>query len=309
MPQENHELTDLALQSQLLAEANSPLESFSFAWISDSHFVPHPSVNEYGVDAHTRTLDVLEQVAEFNREHTPLSAIVHTGDVTDRVAYNDSAAYALYDREMQTLNLPPAYYALGNHDNPDSFQDLLQFGDRCEEFQDMNRVCYSFEIQGVPAFVLDARVDTGAKGRIDEDQIAWLEERLAEIEGEKKALVFLHFPLFEQKNGWVKEKMLVENGDIVHQRLVPYAEKILAVMHGHVHASRQTVRDGIFYASAPSTSYAFDVDTSGEQWVPAEMVDHDGLTGFSIVDISLSDDESRVSVRQRLPHRGDERGD
>ena len=122
-------------------------------------------------------------------------------------------------------------------------------------------------------------------------------------------MLFLHFPLFEQMDGWVKEKMLVENGDVVHQRLLPYADKILAVMHGHVHASRQTVRDGIFYASAPSMSYAFDVDTPGEQWVPADMVDHDGLTGFSVVDVLVSEEESRISIRQRLPHRNEEQGE
>jgi 3',5'-cyclic AMP phosphodiesterase CpdA len=103
-------------------------------------------------------------------------------------------------------------------------------------------------------------------------------ERLVEIINELPVTLFMHYPVWPLNSEWMDGNMLVENGRVFHNLLLPAKERLRGVFHGHIHQPMQTVRDGILYCSAAS-AYSQLAAWPGDEMVQHDF-DHDPGYGF-----------------------------
>lgn len=263
-------------------------ETLRWIHLSDTHI---PDSGDYVAWGEARPMVAAEETILRAAEIPAIDFLAHTGDVCDVHGIGNRKSYEKADALFGSLKLP-RYFVTGNHDDTRLLVDTLENGPRQHIFHDSTMLCYQFTQKGVPFLVLDARVNTSATGYVSKEQQEWLEERLQQISPATKAVVLMHYPLFNDSVDWIRNKMLVQNADEVHALLSRYADRLVAVFHGHVHAAMQYEKNGVHYISAPSGSYPFDVSVgSTDCWI-----DPTGDVGFSVVTLSTRD--WSVSIKQ-----------
>jgi 3',5'-cyclic AMP phosphodiesterase CpdA len=112
---------------------------------------------------------------------------------------------------------------------------------------------YIFEIKGERFMVIDAYNEDVRQpaGLVTQQQLDWIR---AETEQDGPPLtVFLHYIPLKMESPWLDRRMRIENGEALHEALLPARNRLRGVFHGHLHRSSQILRDGITYTSGPST--------------------------------------------------------
>lgn len=179
--------------------------------------------------------------------------VIHTGDV----AYDaDPAAYELAAAIFSRLQVP-VYYVNGNHDGVGLIKDYLPMGPKTDLSDDPSTLSYAFEVRGERFVVLDTRGpdDIDPQGLLSEAQLAVAR---AEAQPDGPPLtIFMHHPIWPLNSEWMDANMLVRNGRLLHDILLPARHRLRGVFHGHVHQPMQTVREGILYSSVASAYTQF----------------------------------------------------
>jgi Icc protein len=101
-------------------------------------------------------------------------------------------------------------------------------------------------------------------------------------------IVAVHHNLLPTGIPWLDDFMRTTNGEAVHAALLPARHRLRGVFFGHVHQPLDMLRDGILYASAPSSwcqyhAYPDQADT---------IEDAASGPGFNIV--TVTDDQTYV---------------
>jgi len=217
----------------------------TFLHITDTHISADPAYAppwmEAGYPHPNRGVDLLHAALSqlpFNPDF-----ILHTGDV----AAEPEAQNYVCAREM-LLQFPlPMYCLPGNHDSATLMQDILHDGERLHVLRDD-----ALELPGCYLLTLDSNGTGDAHAPyLQEQQLQRLAARLQALHG-KPLLMALHHPLLPTGVPWIDEQMRVQNGERVHD-LLRQEPRLRAVLHGHIHQSTITIRDGINYISCPST--------------------------------------------------------
>ena len=125
-------------------------------------------------------------------------AVFCVGDTTDR------GVQANYDLLAQTIedadvDLPPIYYAIGNHDmiyGTDYDEQVKLFTDNLS----MPSVYYAGDIGNTRYIVLGSDTIVG-EGTIGEEQLTFLKNELAKTDKSKPVFLFLHQPLIDTVSG------------------------------------------------------------------------------------------------------------
>jgi Icc protein len=245
-----------------------------FVHISDTHYCS-PDYERPPSRANPRagTHRLVEQV---NALPFVPDLILHTGDV----AYDPYPD--IYDEIKSVLAAlkAPVIYIPGNHDHSGALQTVLMGRDTVKvpfyEAQTIN---------GVRFICLDTnhpQVDPPA-GRVSDEQLVWLREQIAQ-DDPRPIVVAVHHPLLKTHTSeWYDVFMMTENGDAVHEALLPAADRLRGVYFGHVHHSISFHRDGILYSAVNSSWTQFDV-------VPGQGMDTlndlDADPSFNVVTIT-----------------------
>jgi 3',5'-cyclic AMP phosphodiesterase CpdA len=216
-----------------------------FIHISDTHFGPTKNFEHYGSNA----FDVARRMVEtINALPVDIDFVMHTGDVTD---YPDRATYTLAEEAFSRLK-PPIYFVTGNHDTSLGINTHLTMGAKTDCSSDQNIVSYSFEKKGFRFITLDSRGpdEIDPRGVLPLHQFDFLEREIHK--DDKPFVVFIHFLPFTADSLWLDEGMLLLNGGLLHETLLPVRHRVRGVFFGHVHRGMQLLKDGILYSSVGS---------------------------------------------------------
>lgn len=221
-----------------------------FAIISDTHIGPTADYSRHGY----QPLPCARRAVEtLNNLPTKPDFVIHTGDI---VTDPDPVSYQLAAKVLSGIEAP-TYYINGNHDRAQDIHKYFAMGPKQDVTADPGVLSYTFEVKGNRFLVLDARGpdEIDPQGLLSEAQLAVV-QREATPDG-PPLTVFLHYPVLPLNSVWMDRNMLVQNGDELHQALLPARDRLRAVFYGHVHQSVQTMRDGILYVATASTFSQF----------------------------------------------------
>lgn len=226
----------------------SASNSLKFAQISDSHFYTGQDNTSYKLRAESGKLldDAIAQVNE-----TPnINFVMFTGDLIDKSFEKELRGFLPHADKLKY----PWYFAFGNHDTciggyltPEVYISMVKAHNPNFIF---DKSYYSFEPQkGYKVIVLDTiiRDRLTSNGRIDAEQLKWLEE---ELDDAKKdiVLIFMHVPIVEPFES-VGHRLL--NASEV-QAVIEKHKNPIAVFQGHYHAAMIKQRENVLYVSTPS---------------------------------------------------------
>jgi len=248
---------------------------YSFQVLTDLHVSPD-------LPAHVPNLKAaFADVAALSPDST---AIFTVGDNTDR------GTQAHYDLLLKTLSeltvdLPPIYFAIGNHDEVYGGtyeEEVARFLDNLK----MPGLYYAVDMNDTRFLILASEEQTTA-GTISDTQIKWVEEQLAATDPTKPVFLFLHQPLKDTVSG-----TLTWTGE-AHQRWylgASASEKLHAILKnypnavffsGHTHSSFLQQQPmlygegvGASFVNAASTAYLWNdknEDFAGSQGLYVEV--------------------------------------
>lgn len=215
--------------------------------LSDTHLLAGGAslYNRFAVEDNLRAaLDRVEQTGA-----SP-DALVFTGDLAD---LGEPDAYArlrrIVDPVAQRLGAPIAWVA-GNHDErPEMRRDLL------DERPSQKAIYHAWDLDGLRLIALDSTVPGWHHGEVDDEQLAWLAERLAEPAPLGTILALhhpplpSHVPLFDilELRGQDRLAEVVGGTDV------------RAILAGHLHYAMHGTFAGVPVSVAAATCYTMDV--------------------------------------------------
>lgn len=252
----------------------------TFGWLTDSHYASRtlaPENDRWFNDGLLKTTDAVNSIAAHG-----VDFVVHGGDLIqgyDTAAGDQADAQAIIDI-VRTAGAP-SYFICGNHDLPrmswDTFRSITGITNPGGY--------YHFDLRGVRFIFLDACYNadddashygtgtsyTTVNKYIPPAQRAWLAARLAEWPG--RFVFFSHQPFGIQQ----VDNSYVLNADAVHSIMLPYADRILAVISGHSHRNLRTIRDGItHYETEAMTDGAYPADAWGIVTIEDDVLSIEG---------------------------------
>ncbi|MFZ0547173.1 MAG: metallophosphoesterase [Candidatus Promineifilaceae bacterium] len=221
-----------------------------FVQISDTHIGP---TADYSRDSHY-SLPCAKRIVEvINTLPTRPDFVIHTGDV---VTNPHPVSYQLAAETFAGLEVP-IYYVTGNHDRSADIRHYLPMGPKVDAGRDPSRLSYTFEVKGFRFLVLDARGpdEIDPQGLLSDSDLELLAEEATPTG--PPLIVFVHFPALPLNSPWMDGNMLIQNGEAMHEALLPARSRLRGVFHGHIHQPMQIVRDGILYVSSASAFSQF----------------------------------------------------
>lgn len=242
--------------------------SHTIIHLSDPHFlaggVRHPSGAE-GAGNLTRTLQTVRRV------HPHPSAIVVTGDLTD---LGEPDAYRRLRAALEPVAAElgsPVVWVAGNHDERSALRSELLDGPATEE-----PVTGVWELDGLRLIALDTSVPGWHHGDLDERQLAWLADLLAEPAPHGTLLAMHHPPL-------PAHVPLFDILELRHQdelAEVVRGTDVRGILAGHLHYSSSGTFAGIPVSVASSTCYTMNVGRPA-----AEVNGMDAAQAFQLVHV------------------------
>lgn len=250
------------------------MKAVSFVHISDTHIGPTAVYNRFGHVSYPCAERLVEIIN--NLPVTP-DFVIHTGDV---VTDPDPDSYRLAADLLAQINVP-TYYVVGNHDTAVDIRNYMSMGTHQSLSDNPDLLTYAFDVNGVRFLTIDARAgdEIDPSGMLSDEQLAIVEREVTT--GDSPLVVFMHYPALPINAPWMDRKMLILNGEKLHQALLPARDRLRGVFYGHIHQNMQVVRDGISYNSVAS---AFSQFTA---WATDEMfgIDRDHLPGYAFVQL------------------------
>lgn len=269
---------------------------YSFFVLSDMH------VNQEILQYETNLTRALEDVQALDKDSL---AIMTVGDNTDN---GKPWEYDLLMNIVQNAgeDLPPVYYALGNHDLLNNFDrrrkrveetETVSYGQQEQLFLEktgMSATYYSLEMNGTKFITLASeelfREETSA------EQLAWLEAELNSADAGAPIFIFLHEPLPDTVSGslsWLDAEIqdwygAYEQVEEIRALLAEYPNALLFT--GHTHWELESIQPVLMglgkdatFVNCASTAYLWtdtDEERAGSQgWYVEVFEDYILLRG------------------------------
>ncbi len=217
----------------------------TFLHISDTHISGDPAYHppwlppggghpNQGAKALLRAISQLPYSVDF---------LLHSGDVCAEPQADD----VIRARDLLASLDAPMILLPGNHDSGDLLAAHLHDGEKRHVLRDDH-----LRLGDLHIVALDTSGGGDHAPRLRAEQLDWLESTLADCESQQ-ILVAAHHPLLETGIPWLDESMRVQNGAAAHAILARHQERVVGVLHGHIHQPTVSCADGISYISCPST--------------------------------------------------------
>ena len=222
---------------------------FVFATIADSHIERYGPADYCYLKASHRSTHLLRaHVEDINNHIPPVDFVLHLGDITEagRVPEFATAAEILAGLEC------PLYSVLGNHDN------FLNDGKQAwKDFAGMDSTSYSFDYMNAHFVVVDCTMDPFVPPyvRCGPRLRQWVKSDLA-ASYPRPSFVICHYNMWER--GWNAKFDTTQSyeeyeGMPALREVLERSGNVVAVMNGHVHASRAELHNGIWYIDVGAT--------------------------------------------------------
>lgn len=228
--------------------------------LSDLHLVPKGVVS-VTLDTYQR----LEQgIAHLNTVHGDADLCILAGDLADR---GEEAAYDRLRSAVAEAAMP-VEITIGNHDDRNTFAKV--FGS--EMLSETGHVDKVIDIKGYRIVLLDSAVTGQHGGRLEESQLDWLGQRLAEVPDIPVIVVLHHHanPLSTRV-----DQIILENGTRLAEVLGTHGD-VRQVIAGHVHYPSTAIWKGLPFTTLAGGHYSVNAVLDPERDVtrlagPAQM--------------------------------------
>ena len=239
-----------------------------FVHFTDTHIVG-PGIKLRDVD----TCETLERVVEAVNGLRPRPTFVVVGGdlvspdlvpevlqgVREATDAEYESAYTVLRSHLERLTVP-FYTLMGNHDRRGPFRRVMPSGAAPGE---LHR--YVVDVDGYRLCALDSLIPGENPGRLGEEQLAWLGDRLREAAGRDVVIVVHHHvvPIGLER---LDVQMLLDADAL--WTLIGAAGNVRGVLCGHVHLQHEEVRDGVPVATTPSTCFQSSKAFKEKQYLP-----------------------------------------
>jgi 3',5'-cyclic AMP phosphodiesterase CpdA len=233
--------------------------------LSDLHLTSSPSKLTHGVNPYTH---LAAAVAVVRKQVPAPDLIVLGGDLTEDGEHANYQALLDLFKDLKV----PVHTVLGNHDSLNGFRKTASRGPEFPGY-------YSFDLRGAH-FVMLYSAGTGKEfGRLEEQQLLWLNEDLHR-NAQKPVLVFIHHPPFDTGVAWL-DKLGLANAESFWEIIPPYSRNILGVFAAHLHLQHTCLRRGVVAASCPAVSFQFNGSADSPRGGLSEEP-----PGFNLIDLT-----------------------
>jgi 3',5'-cyclic AMP phosphodiesterase CpdA len=261
--------------------------NFRFAVVSDPHIgLPH-TIWDIPNRFHLVEISIpaLELILEHLKQQN-LDFLLLPGDLTQ---HGEPENHAWLQKRLSQLPFP-VYVVPGNHDVPNLLRDERSIG--LKDFPYYYRQCgydnpeqlyYTCEVlPGVQLIGLNSNQfnDSGKQlGRLDKQQLAWLEQALAQNK-DKLVLVMVHHNVVEHLPGQTRHPLgrryMLDNAPVLLKILKD--AKVNLVFTGHLHVQDVACHEGVYDITTGSlVSYPHPyrilqlrTDNQGKTWLQIE---------------------------------------
>ncbi len=255
-----------------ISSAVNAKRSLRFAFITDIHIKPG-AIPELGMAKALQHVQKLRPKVDF---------IINGGDaIMDALAATKESTqiqWGLYHSILKENNSLPVYHCIGNHDvygwfqkSPDTSDPLYGKTWAVKEMKMPDRY-YHFNKGNWDFIVLDSTQFNpagGYIGKIDDEQMVWLKNKLAEIPSSQFISIISHIPILSicaglffnktEPNGDLKiQRNLMHTDFIELKKLFSQYRNLKSCLSGHIH-----LQDEIRYLDV---NYFCNGAVSGNWW-------------------------------------------
>ena len=212
--------------------------------LTDPHLFADPGETLAGVP----TRETLAEVLAFIRTHETFDHLVLTGDLAQDEALPTYEALA----GMLGDWMPRTHVVPGNHDAREHLRRAF-----ASSTPEAGPLTFAFDAAGWRVLGLDTHVPGQTSGRLDPDQLRWLDDQLA-AHLRTPFLVFCHHPPLPVGVGWLDRLALEEPCPLLSRmRECPHFK---ALACGHVHREFEAEVGAARVFTTPSTALQFGDD-------------------------------------------------
>lgn len=212
--------------------------------LSDPHVVPAAKQPVHGQDTLERLRAAVNAV---NRLDPSPDIVVMTGDQSND---GTEASYRALKDVLSPLRFP-CYMATGNHDYRPVFRRVMLE----ESGADSSPYYYALDRSGHRIIVLDTQDEGEVSGRLDDDQLDWLEQ---ELSSGLSSVICMHHPPVPVGVAWMDELILLDNARFL--QICGAAASLRLVLCGHVHHDFRMDLEHATVLTAPSVGLQFRKD-------------------------------------------------
>lgn len=220
--------------------SSSDTNSITLLQITDTHLFEPADGTLLSVNTHDSFRAVVDKIVESG-DH--FDAIVATGDISqDHSAFS----YQRFEQGIRPLE-KPCFWLPGNHDFKPSMGSVMP----SEQIQPHEHVLLGEHWQMI---LLDSQVVGVPHGRMSDQQLTLLDNKLSEYSNRNTIVLLHHHPLLVG-SAWLDQHTLkdAENfWDVIEKH-----NNVSAVLCGHVHQDMQVKRGHTTVIATPSTCVQF----------------------------------------------------
>ena len=207
--------------------------------ISDTHLFGDKNRKINGANSYLNLKNVLNHISVLSEKP---DLIVVSGDLSQDCTFES------YQHLANLLNkIGIKYYFFpGNHDDVDVINKVV------DQSWIRNEVDYTFNFNGWHFYVIDTSIYPEDGGKLTKEQLQKLGNDLKKHEN-TPSVIFMHHHPVEINSPWMDQMILKESKEF--NEVVKQNKNVKAVLFGHIHQVFEKTIDGVFYGSAPSTSF------------------------------------------------------
>ncbi|GAM55057.1 3',5'-cyclic-nucleotide phosphodiesterase [Vibrio ishigakensis] len=215
-------------------------ESVQLVQITDTHLFEDSEGTLLSVNTEHSFHAVVEDVIS---KELAFDAIIATGDISQD---HTAASYEKFVEGIKPL-VKPCFWLPGNHDYKPSMGSVLPSA----QIQACNHFLAGEKWQVI---LLDSQVTGLPHGYLEQEQLAYLDDMLAEYP-ERHSLVLLHHNPLPIGSAWLDQHKLQKA--VEFWQVLDRHKNVSAVLCGHVHQEFQTEHHGVQVLATPSTCIQF----------------------------------------------------
>ncbi len=208
--------------------------------ITDTHLFEADDGSLLSVNTSDSFDAVVNAIAEQNINY---EAIVATGDISQD---HSAVSYQRFEAGISKLN-KICFWLPGNHDFRPSMDSVLP----SPQIQYLEHLLLGDHWQMI---VLDSQVVGVPHGRLSEEQLSMLEDKL-NLYSDRYTLVLLHHHPVPIGSAWLDQHSLKESETF--WKVIENHSNVKAVLCGHVHQDMDRYRDDVRVMATPSTCVQF----------------------------------------------------
>lgn len=212
--------------------------NLAFLQITDTHLFSNREKELLGI----KTVQSFEAVVAHASKYKNCQAVLSTGDLSQD---HSAQSYLDFSKHIKTLDLP-CYWLPGNHD----IQSVMLPSLLAQGLAQTKII----ESEFWQVILLDSQVEGVAHGILSATQLDFLQKSL-QSNPNKHTLICVHHHVLPVGSAWLDQHILKNNDDFL--ALINPFPNVEAVLSGHVHQARDTIRDGVRFITTPSTCVQF----------------------------------------------------